>query len=151
MRKRGEDLTNREFGWLKVLGSEKDSRNHTVWKCQCRCGNIKFVEGKNLRSGAVKSCGCMRKVTGKKIKDSLDAYCVEGTYVPGILETRKLNRNNTSGIKGVSYRKDRGKWRAYIKIKRKNIFLGNFDTKEEAIAARKAAEEKWFGPYRESN
>ena len=134
-----------------MIGSEKNSSNHTVWKCKCRCGNIKFVEGKNLRSGAVQSCGCMRKETGKKIKDSLEPYCVEGIYVPSILETRKINNNNTSGVRGVSYRKNRGKWRAYIKIKRKNIHLGNFDTKEDAIAARKAAEEKWFGPYRDSH
>ncbi|HJB28112.1 MAG TPA: AP2 domain-containing protein [Candidatus Blautia faecavium] len=71
--------------------------------------------------------------------------------MPSILETRKINNNNTSGVRGVSYRKNRGKWRAYIKIKRKNIHLGNFDTKEDAIAARKAAEEKWFGPYRDSH
>ncbi len=71
--------------------------------------------------------------------------------MPSISEKRKINRNNTSGVKGVSYRKDRGKWRAYIKIKRKNISLGNFNTKKDAIAARKAAEEKWFGPYRDSH
>ncbi len=142
MRRSPEDLTNREFGWLKVIGSEKNSSNHTVWKCQCRCENVKFVEGKNLRSGAVQSCGCMRKETGKKIKDSLEPYCVGGTYVPSISENRKINRNNTSGVKGVSYRKGRGKWRAYIKIKRKDISLRNFNTKEEAIVARKAAEEK---------
>jgi len=35
-------------------------------------------------------------------------------------------KTNTSGIKGVSWRSDRGKWRAYIKLHGKTIYLGCF-------------------------
>lgn len=56
-------------------------------------------------------------------------------------------RNNTSGHKGVGYFKPAKLWRAYIKHKSqpKRIELGYFKTKEEAIAARKAAEERYYG------
>lgn len=31
------------------------------WLCQCKCGNKKLIKGKDLRSGRVKSCGCLQK------------------------------------------------------------------------------------------
>ena len=29
-----------------------------LWKCRCECGNMKTVNAKDLRNGAVSSCGC---------------------------------------------------------------------------------------------
>jgi len=55
---------------------------------------------------------------------------------------RKVGKNNTSGKTGVYYYKPKNKWRAHIftgKTKHA-LVLGAFDTKEEAIAARKGAE-----------
>lgn len=51
-------------------------------------------------------------------------------------------KNNTSGAIGVSYRANRKKWRAYIMIDNRQITLGHYKTKEEAILARKRAEEE---------
>ena len=42
------------------------------------------------------------------------------------------NPKNTSGFRGVSYRKDRKKWRAYVTVNRKQKSLGHYDTAEEA-------------------
>lgn len=53
------------------------------------------------------------------------------------LDNRKSNLS--IGVKlnsGVSFRKDRNKWRAYIHYNKKQITLGSFDTKEEAQRAR---------------
>ena len=61
---------------------------------------------------------------------------------------RPLRNNNTSGITGVSLYKQTNKWRAYIEYNQKYIHLGLFNTKEEAIKARKEAELKYFGKYR---
>ncbi|MDK2920128.1 MAG: hypothetical protein PWQ37_2861 [Candidatus Petromonas sp.] len=43
--------------------------------------------------------------------------------------------SNTSGYKGVSWRKDRKKWRAYIKHKGKFISLGHYDNPIDAALA----------------
>ena len=59
-----------------------------------------------------------------------------------------LNKNSTTGHKGVSYQKKLGTYRAYITINRKQIHLGSFATIDEAVKAREAAEEKYFGPFR---
>lgn len=69
------DLTGMRFGKLVVLEfherkkySKKDYKY--IWKCQCDCGNIAFVDRANLKSGCTKSCGCLRVIKGqRKFKD----------------------------------------------------------------------------------
>jgi len=62
-------------------------------------------------------------------------------------QNKCVPKNNTTGYKGVYFRKDNQKYYAYIRHNGKNIWLRNstggiyFDTIEEAIKARKAAEE----------
>ena len=50
-----------------------------------------------------------------------------------------LSRANTSGVKGVSFLRDRGKWRASANIDGRKVNLGTFSDMNDAIAARKAA------------
>lgn len=137
-------IIGERFGDLTII--EKiviDKR--TYCKCECECGGIKLVEYRDLKSGYNKSCGC-RSTHKESIRKALEKYCRNGTYVPGI--TRKtINKNNTTGYKGVSYRKDRNKYRAYIKYQGKYIFLGNYNNIEDAVKARQLAEEKYFGKY----
>ena len=63
----------------------------------------------------------------------------------------KLRSNNTSGVTGVSFNKKRNKWVSTICINKKRIQLGGFDNFEDAILARKQAEEKYFGEYSYDN
>lgn len=63
-----------------------------------------------------------------------------------------LRIDNTSGVTGVYYNKKSNMWYSQIKVKGLNrITLGYFETKEEAILARKIAEEKYFGEYSYDN
>jgi hypothetical protein len=59
-----------------------------------------------------------------------------------------IRGNNKSGVTGVSFRKDTEKWHARITVEKRIILLGNFDNIGEAIAARQAAEVRYFGEYR---
>ncbi len=54
-----------------------------------------------------------------------------------------LFSTNTSGHVGVTWRPKRGKYTAQITVKSKPVHLGYFAEFEEAVAARKAAEEKY--------
>ena len=60
---------------------------------------------------------------------------------------KRLNKNNTSGMRGVSFTAHSAKkpWKAQIMANKKQIYLGLFATKKEAIAARVAAEVKYYG------
>jgi hypothetical protein len=58
-----------------------------------------------------------------------------------------LRRNNTSGVKGVSFVKETGRWRAYIQADGKWRFLGGHATLEAAANARKAAAEELHGQF----
>lgn len=53
--------------------------------------------------------------------------------------------NQSSGELGVSWHKNRNKWVAHIRVDKKQRYLGIFDTKEKAVAARLKAEEAVWG------
>jgi hypothetical protein len=53
--------------------------------------------------------------------------------------------NNTSGYRGVSWERSRGRWQAQIQANRKKRHLGYFDTPEEASAAYWAAKAELHG------
>jgi len=59
-------------------------------------------------------------------------------------KNRTKQANNTSGINGVYFKKSISRWCAYIKIETKMKHLGYFKTKDEAVAARLAAN-KFYG------
>lgn len=59
----------------------------------------------------------------------------------------KLQCNNTSGITGVYWIKKDQKWFAQIRINNRHIYLGRFDTKEQATFARRAAAKKYHKEF----
>ena len=58
-----------------------------------------------------------------------------------------LQKNNESGVTGVRWNKEAQKWIAYIMRKH----LGTFNSFEDAVKARKRAEQKYFGEYSYNN
>lgn len=62
-----------------------------------------------------------------------------------------IRSNNTSGVTGVYWVKSRNEWLAIITKDNKTHNLGYYKNKEDAIKARKEAEEKYFGEYSYDN
>ena len=58
-----------------------------------------------------------------------------------------LQVNNESGVTGVRFNKEAQKWVAYIMRKH----LGTFNSFDDAVKARKKAEQKYFGEYSYNN
>lgn len=144
----GIDITGQKFGHLVAL-ERVFVNNHAMWNCKCDCGATKIVPTNNLTAGYVTTCGC-RMGQGEATRESISKYCVDGTYLPGVTRTH-LNKNNTSGVTGVGFDYSRNRWKAAIKFQGKQIFLGRFLTKEEAIEARQIAEKEYFGKYRKED
>lgn len=63
------------------------------------------------------------------------------------LANKKRSSKNTSGFKGVDRVVSRGKWRARIKVDGTDLHLGLFSARADAVAARAAAEAKYFGEF----
>ena len=51
------------------------------------------------------------------------------------MHNQRIRKNNMSGYKGIYLNRSTGKWVAQITVNRKQIYLGLFNTKEEAYAA----------------
>lgn len=138
------DLAGRRFGRLVAIEpTDNHSGSNIKWRCRCDCGTECEVDRQNLLSGHVKSCGCFRSERASSVRASRSDY-VDGTCLGHLTEKRRAD--NTSGIKGVSYDKRRGKWVASITLAGKTRNLGRYDTIQEAGAARRETEELHFDP-----
>ena len=64
------DETGNQYGRLTVIKSVgvKGKDRGIRWLCQCECGKLTEVSGRDLRQGKVKSCGCLNdEVRGQTI------------------------------------------------------------------------------------
>ena len=60
------DLTGNRYGRLVVVKDSLRRKNSCVmWECLCDCGNTTYVITSHLKSGAIRSCGCLRKEENK--------------------------------------------------------------------------------------
>lgn len=133
-------MTGRRFGRLVIL---EELRYNKV-KCQCDCGNVVIIGKTRVVGGYTKSCGCLNR---DRSAENLRSLTKDGGRIfKSRLKSSKPQSNNTSGVKGVSYDKNRGLWAAEIQIRGKRHRLGRFTTLDEAAKARKLAEEKYFTP-----
>jgi HNH endonuclease/NUMOD4 motif len=55
--------------------------------------------------------------------------------------------DNTSGVSGVRWNKDRNKWHVRITVNKKKLHLGLFINFDDAVKIRKEAEIKYFGEF----
>lgn len=134
---------------VEILGYKPHNNvNLMMVKCQCSCGGLVMVPLSKVKAGQIKSCGHMvsnNLAKGREIGHSGD---IDGTQICTLSPGRKINKNSTTGIKGVSYAKG-GKYRAYINFKRKQYCLGTFQTPKEAKKAREIAEREIYGNFLE--
>lgn len=85
--------------------------------------------------------------------DSLDnrKYNLRICTVSDNNKNRPISKLNKSGATGVGWHKKGNSgnygWKAYIKVNKKLINLGFYDTFEEALEVRLKAEEKYFGEF----
>jgi hypothetical protein len=200
----------RKFTRLTVIDGPIQVPRDTLWVCKCDCGAVRTVSQSKLRSGHVKSCGCLQKdkararlLTHGKYHEAeyrvwvnmkkrcadpryakwygniivcaewIDSYdnfiaCVgrkpypnatldridpKGNYEPENVRwaSRNIQSRNTknhvtnkTGIRGVSWSKEKNKWRAAIYVNGRQKHVGYFDDIREAETARKEAEHKFW-------
>lgn len=146
------DLAGKRFGRLVALKPEGHSVNGNVrWLCRCDCGNYATVDGFELRRGTTKSCGCLRReVMQKQYHDNPAMQAYKGNSnslydTNGIAySSLKRSKRNHSGVIGVSYDEKTDHWFARLMFHGHYVLMKSFDTFEDAVDARKAAEQKYL-------
>lgn len=137
-----------------------DSPEYSAWlEIKRRCYNKNSKSYKNYGAKGIVMCDEWLKDAQAFIdhigprpssNHSVDRYPLrDGNYEPGNVRwatvtqqnfNKEPSSNNSSGIRGVHFDKHHKVWKAQISRDKQKLNLGSFKTKEEAIAARKAAE-----------
>ena len=86
--RKAEDLTGKTFGNLTVLERAENKGGRITWSCRCTCGNTTTAYSYELKSGGKKSCGCLKRESGKRLDitgrryGKLTAICPTGRKNP---------------------------------------------------------------------
>jgi hypothetical protein len=63
------NLMGQVFGRLIVIGySGRTKSGVNLWLCRCKCGTEKAIRQYDLKSGRVKSCGCLKRETTAAVR-----------------------------------------------------------------------------------
>lgn len=132
------DVTGQRFHRLTALYrlDARDKNGSVMWHCRCDCGKELDVSYNNLRYSNQRSCGCRRREHDQELSGLLTH--VAGTSVD-ILRSRKVPKNNTTGVKGVYL--IRGRYVAKIVFQKKQYLLGSYENLADAQRARQEADE----------
>lgn len=138
-----KDYVGRRFGRLTVTAYSGKIGGMHRWECRCDCGKITIVGQTPLQSGKTKSCGCLQAEMAQE-----NMRFINGTSVTRLeaVQTR-LTATNTSGHNGVYHNQRTQKWVAQIGFQGKNYYLGAYNSIDEAVKARKKAEERVYGEF----
>jgi len=94
------DLTNKRF--TRLLAIEGESRTSKLgkkrmwWKCECDCGEVKYIASDKLRSDETKSCGCLRLEEMKKGRESNITHGMTDTPTYRSWQSMKIRCTNQS-------------------------------------------------------
>lgn len=148
--KKRPDLTGKKIGTLTVLElsdryGTRGARKCRLWKCLCDCGRVTYKATDVLNNPSISMCkACAGKYGAQKAREG--AGFVDGTQLSRIRNISESS-DNVSGVRGVYLDTKTGKYRARIKFQGKLRNLGTFTNLEDAVKARRLAEEKTFGAY----
>ena len=146
---------DRFFTYARVhVATQSKPHHHVLSRAMLKAADVLSTIWKSTSVSVMGVSWWPRFVVGggcknKEIKDSIylrNKEFVDGTNLSMIKPDRKLNSNNRTGVKGVSFIASKQKYRAQITIKGKLINLGEYDTLEEAKIAREKGEDEYFKP-----
>lgn len=99
---KANDMVGKKYGRLTVIGRAANSKDGKArWICRCDCGRIKRnpTYGYDLKSGKVKSCGCIYEESNKERNRT---HGMTGTRLYTIWQSMKQRCSRDPNYKHVS-------------------------------------------------
>lgn len=154
-------LNSRKHGLLETVISTSDLERvkeyNGTWRADWNDSKRGFYVKGHIRKpdGKQTSVYLHRWILGltmsKKFTDHINGNTLDNTrknlneVTPAENQQNKRKlRNNTSGHTGVTWHRQRGKWQAQIEVNGIKKSLGLFNDINEAVAARKAGEYRYY-------
>ena len=148
--RRLRNLAGERVGHLTVVErsdryASRGERKVQLWKCLCDCGNVTYKATDTLTNPEQSMCSeCAQRYAAACAREG--AGYVEGTQLSRIQKPAQESANGT-GIRGVYYEAKTHKYRARLKFRGQMYNLGSYPTLEEAVQARRVAEEDIYGNF----
>lgn len=135
-----KDRIGEQHGKLKII-----SKLPNGYMSICECGEERFISAKTLAKQPPMMCEqCARHQQAAAVRSKVFD---DGTQPSKIKLDKEPTKANKSGVVGVNWDKSRGKWQASLRFKGHKYNLGRFDNLQDAIDARRKAEEEIYLPY----
>ena len=149
--RRLRNLAGERVGHLTVLErsdryASRGKRKVQLWKCLCDCGNITYKPTDMLTDSSLSMCSACSSSQQTAARARECAGYVEGTQLSRI-QTPAQESANATGVRGVYYEANTQKYRARLKFRGQMYNLGSYPTLEEAVQARRVAEEDIYGNF----
>lgn len=150
---RAIDITGQRFGRLVVIERvlRHSANGNACWCCRCDCGNEVVVDVQRLRTGVTRSCGCLRQELVRKRALTNEAFRKTQGNVDALKNSSgvflcsiKRTRRNHTGIVGVSFDKQSGRYVARLRYQGQYVLNETTRTLQEAATLRHRAELKYF-------
>lgn len=91
------DLTGRTYNYVYIKSRAENRRPHVVsWNCICLlCGKEFVADGRNIKSGMTKSCGCLRAINNhNRTFEDLTGRTYNSLYIESFYGTDKFGKNH---------------------------------------------------------
>ena len=123
------DLTNKRFFRLRVIGRAKKKGSHLMWKCVCLCGKTKSVRGSHLKDGLIVSCGCYQREQSR-LRNTIHGECYSPEWKSwSQMHSRCSNPNNADyknyGGRGIKVCKRWAEFAPFLKDMKRRPSLGH--------------------------
>lgn len=148
--RRLRNLAGERVGHLTVLErsdryASRGKRKVQLWKCLCDCGAITYKATDTLTNSELSMCSdCAARYASTCARAG--AGYVAGTQLSKIQKPSQGSGSST-GVRGVYYDPTTHKYRARLKFQGQMYNLGCYSALEEAVQARRKAEEDIYGAF----
>jgi len=140
------NIKNIEIARTKIDKEDLRKVKKYKWYLNKKGGKGCYVRAKvNKRSSSLHQL-----ILGKKIGmdiDHINHIKIDNRKQNLRYVTKSQNQMNQKNVKGYSWYESQKEWRARIQVNHKIIHLGCFKKEEDAINARKKAEQKYFKEF----